>query len=80
MLGLGGWVSALFPVHPPPLGAGVTICLLQAQQLSHWLMSVAVEVVEVKACTGPKSRGRGRGEKSRQVVAHDGRRKRFFFK
>lgn len=33
VLGLGGWVSALCPVHPPPLGAGVTICLLQAQQL-----------------------------------------------
>lgn len=43
-------------------------------------MSVAVEVVEAKARTGPESRGRGRGEKSRLVVAHDGRRKRFFFK
>lgn len=80
VLGPGRWVSALCPVHPPPLGAGVTICLLQAQQLSHWLMSVAVEVVEAKAHTGPESRGRGCGEKSRLVVAHDGRRKRFFFK
>lgn len=43
-------------------------------------MPVAVEVAEAKAHTGPESRGRGRGEKSRQVVAHDGRRKRFFFK
>lgn len=34
VLGLGGWISALCPVHHPPLGVGVTICLLQAQQLS----------------------------------------------